>query len=46
MRHLYRPAYSRATGPADLLGRRLLSVLRTLRNLFVTRAQGVVLLWK
>ncbi len=46
MRFLYRPAYSKATSPGDLLGRRILGMFRVLRNLFVTRAQGVVLLWK
>lgn len=46
MRLLYRPTYSRAASSSDLWGRRFLGVMRMLRNLFVTRAQGVVLLWK
>lgn len=46
LRFIYRPAYSRATSPGDLRGRKFLGLLRALRNLFRTRAQGVVLLWK
>lgn len=46
MRHVYRTAYSKAVSDGDLRGRRFLGLLRTLRNLFLTRKQGVVLLWK
>lgn len=46
LRSVYRPAYSEATGPWDLRGRRLLSFFRVLRAYFKTRRQGVVVLWK
>jgi SAM-dependent methyltransferase len=46
MRFLYRTGYAKATSSGDLRGRRFLGVLRAIRNLFFTRAQGVVLLWK
>jgi SAM-dependent methyltransferase len=43
---MYRSGYSRATSPANLVGRRLLSVWRIVQALFRSRAQGMVVLWK
>ena len=46
MRFVYRPSYTKTTSAGDLRGRKFLGMFRAFRNLFFTRAQGVVLLWK
>jgi SAM-dependent methyltransferase len=45
-RTMYRPGYSNATSGADAFARKWLSLMRSIRSFFTTRAQGTVLLWK
>lgn len=46
LRSVYRPVYSEARSPLDLVGRKFLSFVRVVRYFFRTRRQGTVVLWR
>lgn len=46
LRSVYRPVYSDARTPLDLLGRKFLSFVRIVKYFFRTRRQGTVVLWR